>query len=373
MENKVVRIISYQNAKNYGAVLQAYGLQQTIKMLGFEDVAFINYNPTYLSDRYNPFKKTKLYCNGKSPFQKVKHYFTLPFNIWSRLRLNRIFNASVKRMLNQKGPQYTEYHQIKDTCDTLICGSDQIWNTRLTGSLDKAFFGYGEYKRLSRIISYAPSTELVVLDDLGLSNLTKHIEKLDAVSVREQQIHDRLQPCTSKEIEVCVDPTILCGGDEFSKIAAKRVVHNNYILVYAYDANDTLIQKIVRSIPNWKDYEVHTILFGAGGLGSMLDRRMHGCLSVEEFLSMFKYASYVVTNSFHGLAFSLLFHKSFNVGYLKGYSTRCESLLSQINRLDKLIIDKKQEPNWDNWDYIEIDKSLSKIRNKSLNFLKNNI
>ena len=54
---KRIRLLSFQNAHNFGAVLQAYGLQQTIKTLGFTNVKFINYNPKYLSDRYNPFQK----------------------------------------------------------------------------------------------------------------------------------------------------------------------------------------------------------------------------------------------------------------------------------------------------------------------------
>ena len=84
-----IRILSFQNANNFGAVLQAYGLQQTILSMGYKDVKFINYNPKYLSERYNPFSKTRI-LSHMTLTGLISYFF---FLISSLLR-RRCFNYS---------------------------------------------------------------------------------------------------------------------------------------------------------------------------------------------------------------------------------------------------------------------------------------
>jgi hypothetical protein len=92
-------------------------------------------------------------------------------------------------------------------------------------------------------------------------------------------------------------------------------------------------------------------------------------LSIEEFLSYIKHASYVVTNSFHGLAFSLLFEKNFNVDYEPGKHIRCESLMNQINLTSRFVKDLKNIV-WDEINYSDVNGRLAEIRNRSKDFLK---
>lgn len=372
--NLKIRILSYQNAQNYGAVLQAYGLQQVIKSLGFKDVLFINYNPDYLKKRYLVFPSKWYLPKEKGIRMILSFYINLPFKLLNRWRRNRKFSISRKKLLEQTPKQYKSYSDFKEIeCNALILGSDQIWSTWITGLPDPVYFGKGDYVGLKRIISYAPSTELSTFDNPDVVNIvSEYIKGIACLSVREESVRKKLEDLFRIDARVCVDPTILCGKASFDRIATKRNIKKNYILVYSYNNYSDLIQGLIRSIPEYTQYEIHYIGFTPSGARSTFDRRCHNEISVEEFVSLFKYASYVVTNSFHGLAFSLLYNRKFSVAYEEGKSTRCESLLLQLNALDKLVHDAG-EMNWDTFEYDKINEKMETIREESRQFLINSL
>ena len=368
--SKKIRILSFQNAHNFGAVLQAYGLQQTILSMGYTDVKFIYYNPKYLSDRYNPFVwlAHPIKWTIKTLLGRLIRF---PFYFISTLRRNAAFDGSIKRLLNQTKSLVTkESDLINEEHDVLVCGSDQIWNSALTRTFDPVFFGQGPYKKKGWCCSYAPSTELSSLTDEKTKKMADMIRTFKYVSVRETHIKEQLEKYTNQMIDVCVDPTILCGVDAYNKIAAPRQVKKDYILVYAYNHQKQSIQDLIKSIPNWQKYDVYYVLLGTRGMKTFFNHKVLCEISIEKFLSYIKYASFVVTNSFHGLAFSLLFEKNFNVAYEPGKQTRCESLLNQINLSDRFVR-KIGTESWISIDYLDINKRICKIKQHSLNFLEN--
>lgn len=367
--SKKIRILSFQNAHNFGAVLQAYGLQQTILSLGYTDVKFINYNPKYLSDRYKPFSWKQLKPAKISLKSIVGRITRVPFHFISTLKRNAAFGASIKRLLIQTDSvKKNECDLSSEEYDVLVCGSDQIWNTSLTGTFDPVFLGNGRYRRKGYAISYAPSTELSSLTEEKAKELASLLTGFRHVSVREVPIKEKLQKYTEKDIKVCVDPTILCGVDAFNKIVAPKQVKDKYILVYAYDPFKESVLKLVKSIPNWQEYKIYSILLGSRDVKLFFNRNVLCELPIEEFLSYIKHASYVVTNSFHGLAFSLLFEKNFNVAFEPGKHIRCESLLRQLNLMDRFI-DNERNVSWKNIDFKKINGELTEIRKKSYEYL----
>jgi putative sterol carrier protein len=369
-----IRILSFQNAQNYGAILQAFGLQQVIKDLGFKDVLFINYNPDYLSSRYILFPANWYKPKSKGIRNLISFYINLPFLLMNRGVRNLMFNKSRKNLIEQTKEQYVCQNDIVDVpCDYLVLGSDQIWSTWITGGPDPVFFGKGNYSGLKKTISYAPSSEMSTFNSTNnLKLISELLNGIDCISVREKTVCKMLEEKLGITSKVCVDPTILCGKASYDRIATKRKIKKDYILVYSYNNYSDLIQGLIRSIPEYSQYEIHYIGFTPSGARSTFDSRCHNEISVEEFVSLFKYASYVVTNSFHGLAFSLLFNRKFSVAYEEGKSTRCESLLLQLNALDKLVHDAG-EMNWDNFDYDEINEKMETIREESRQFLINSL
>ncbi len=372
--SKKVRIISFQNAQNYGAILQAFGLMKTIESLGYEDVQFINYNPPYLRNRYKVLSKRFFDTSKYSFIIKVKFWLTIPVIIFNRLRRNATLNKSRKRLLQQTKIVFHDVSDIKNVeCNLLICGSDQIWSTWITGNPDPVFYGKGDYIGIKRKISYAASTEISTFDNQdNVNKINALLSNIDSISVREKTAQDKLQKITGRDVHLCIDPTILCGREHFSKIASRRKVNAPYILVYSYDIGDPDVQKIIHTIPSYQEYQIHYLCFGSSGLRGTISNNIHGEISVEDYLSFFKYADYVVTNSFHGLAFSLLFEKAFNVAYMQGLSTRVESLLEQLN-LQNRLVRNNEEVSWAPIDYDLVNVGLIKIREKSINYLKTNL
>lgn len=365
-----IRIISYQNANNYGAVLQAYGLQETLKQLGCEDVKFINYNPYYLKKRYSPFEvESGVFRNFRSV---IAYLINFPFRTYSILKRNCLFNKSRRKLLSQTCIEYGDYKKIAESFDLLICGSDQIWNTNITGDYDPAYFGIFNRPKQSRVISYAPSTELSNLNEANAKRIIDNLQHFADISVRENSVYDYLKQFTDKPIEVCVDPTILCGSRSFLEVTSKRKIQNDYIIIYAYDHKDALIEYAYSKIPDLDKYELHVLLLGPRGIKSITNRYIHSEITVEDFLSYIKYASFVVTNSFHGLAFSLLFEKNFNVVLAPGKQARCVSLLQQIGLMSRFV---KEQNNisWDTIDYTGVNHKIDDIRQASINYLKRNI
>ena len=254
-----------------------------------------------------------------------------------------------------------------EEADILICGSDQIWNNELTKGLDPVFFGL-VLKKVGKVISYSPSTEITSLSDEIISEIAEKTTHFSNISVREQSVKEKLQPVISQPIEVCVDPTILCNKEAYNKIASRNLVKVPYICVYAYYPNEEIVQKVIKTIPNYEWYEVHYISFTAESMNKWRDKSYHFAISVEDFISYFKHASYIVTNSFHGLAFSLIFEKNFMVTWMDGKSSRCESLLREVGLLNRQIHDAA-EAKWEELDYTQINRELNKLQNHSRDFL----
>lgn len=375
MESKdlKIRIVSFQNAHNFGAVCQAYGLQQTLYKMGYNDVMFINYNPDYLKQRYNPLDTWK-YLDRKAPiFRRLIRIFKWSVYVTTSYFRNYQFNKSIRRLLKQTDKElHTKAEVAQIQADVLICGSDQIWNTSLTGQYDPVFFGYFDPSISARTIAYAPSTELSTLSCDNLSAIIEMISYINAISVRESSIRDVLQPHIKKNISVCVDPTILCGRDAYDNITAKRLVEKPYICVYSYFPKEQLVYDVLRTIPNYESYEIRYILFDAPNFSQAFDKEIHGAIPVEKFLSYIKYASYVVTNSFHGLAFSLLFEKNFCVTSVSNKSTRCKSLLQDINLMDRFV-KEPEAAHWEEINYNCVNQELMKLRKASREFLVNSI
>jgi len=370
--SKKVRIISYHNAHNFGAILQAYGLQETLKKLGYTDVLFMHYEPTYLKNRYNPLSKKNRTPSHGNIIKKLKWLIGyLYFCINSFLR-NQHFKKSIKRLLNQTSIKYDEYTSyVDETIDILICGSDQIWNCDITGKVDPIFFGKNIYKHLGYAISYAASSELSSISaKQNIEEIKSNLNNLKEISVREYQLKVILEQYTQKAIKTCIDPTLLAGSEVFNKIVTNRKIKDNYILIYSYDANDFLTQKVIQKIPNYNSFKQHIILLGPKTCKQVLNKNIHSAIYVEDFLSYFQQASYIVTNSFHGLAFSLLFNKNFNVTYAPGKENRCKSLLNQIDLMDRFI-DNETTISWELPDYNKINTNIEKIRKTSLNYLIN--
>lgn len=349
MNKKKIGIITFDWATNYGAVLQAYALQSFLQKRGFF-VEIIKYKPArvILIQYLVWLKKMKLQL----------FYKELLFKLFrSRYLIYSTKSFYTNHSLIEIGSDY----------DVYICGSDQIWNTYFLNNAE------GKRKVLSyflnfvsdtkKRIAYATSFGAVVLDKYDKSLLLKPLTMFSVIGVRENTAKDIISQLGLNS-QVVLDPTCLLKGSDYIEMFNLKVNKQNNILTYVLH-DHPLSNSII---------EYHTLKYNKV-------EQVKSFYSIIKWLTSIFNSDYIITNSFHGTVFAILFHIPFIVILIEGsgMNDRLLTLLSNLNLLSRVVYDY-DESNLDllyhnritiNWKSIDIE--LNKLRDLSMDFLLNNI
>ncbi len=294
-------IITCQNAVNHGARLQCYALSHWLQNQGHE-VEVIDYRPSYSLDA------RLFYWPGLSFKRWIKLFYYYP------LRKRNIERRKSFDAFSQKYIPLTKqiFYSIDDLrknpprADIYIAGSDQIWNTTLPNGADPAYyldFGPSYICRESFAASFATETLKPGIETFVEENL----KRFDKITVREQsalQILDALGLKGSLQ----EDPVFLLSASEWDDIADGSGAGEKYVLVYDFYLGDD-IKKEAQRIAKEKGLKIYSIC--RTNL-SYADKNFVYA-GPETFVSLVKYASYVVSNSFHGTAFAMIYGVPFKV------------------------------------------------------------
>lgn len=352
---------------NYGAVLQTYALQTFIESLG-HSVEIIDYRPDYIVEDQaytyianQQFKKNiiykLIYVVGKFP---------------SKFKRKKVFNNFYKRKLNLSSHTYKTYNDLllgTIEADTYICGSDQIWSYTNGGFKDEAYF-LGFAPKDKKRISYAPSGSFPnPLPHEMRKKLISLLQNLDTISVREGTTIPLLAPLTDKEITEVLDPVFLVSLDTWRKQLSPIDKLNSCSFILAYPIGDeelvlTCAQKLS------KETKLPVICISAS---QRVDSRVDIQLTPkpEEFLYLFSQAAYIVTNSFHGTAFSIIFKKQFWSCVTAIANNRILSLLEKTGLNNHLITSESKISKNIIIDYNEVETMLNRWIQTSQSYLKN--
>lgn len=319
-------ILTFHSAHNYGAVLQAFGLQEYLRSRG-HDALVIDYRPGYITNCY-PKDGSAFWKNSnlKECISGLYNYY-----VHSDIRHRRWdnFEHFISSRLNlypyRAGMDFHEF-------DAVFIGSDQVWSKAHTGGhYDPMFFGEG-FK--CKVIPYAPSCTSLSLSDEDKAFFKQHLDQMTAVSVRERQLKEVLQPLAQKEITVVVDPSLLAGRECFDTISADIKRKRPYILIYEIFGHPE-VYRTAKVLAKRMDADIVELV---NGMRSYHRSSMREDASPEEFLGYIKHAACVLTSSFHGTAFSLMFNTPFYT-VLQGTAAdnRMTSLLESINMRNRTI------------------------------------
>ena len=331
-----IGLVSIHSAHNYGSVLQAYALQETLKKYS-SDVTIIDYRPKYFEKMYKIFSFS-IYRDYKGVPSKIIHFFWRTLFLYGRIKKANVFKRFMKEnyCLTQRFNDYGSLKTLSKDFDIVFVGSDQVWNTDITEGFDKAYYlGFVDDKTIKA--SYAASIARPEIDQKYLGEYKKYLSRFDGLSVREEAGKKELEKYLDQKIEVSIDPTLLVKKAVWDSLAAKsklKITSKKYILTYILEDNPELTKTVnylseklnlpVLSVAKIKRFKRETIFKDAGP---------------EDFLKLFKNAEVVVTNSFHGTVFSVLYEKrNFIVPHLKT-SSRMINLLKTLH-LEERIIDK---------------------------------
>lgn len=362
---KKIGILTFHSAYNYGAVLQCYALQQTLSELGGQ-VEIINYVPSYLMKEYRLFDISRIEKESFVKFAKGMVREILCFPIRLKRKLNFVKFQKEKLVLSRKITDKTQLQSY----DVFIFGSDQIWNPKLTNGLDDMYLGqFGFPKQGKRYISYAPSMEQINLNACQQDRFRQALGDFDAISVREVNMIKILQPLVQRNIECVIDPTLLASPKVWEKMVDKIEATEKYVLVYQIRTCEDTV-RIANVIAQQLGVKVQIITTQIHRKSARNESQTD---SPKEFLAKIKAAACVVTTSFHGTAFSLIFNRPFYcVSLGDGYDNRSKSLLESLD-LQSRLLEKSANPVFSEIEYSKVNEQLNESRRQSLNFLKRNL
>ncbi len=273
---KKIGILTFAFADNYGAVLQSYALKRYIESKGYQ-VSIIDYRPR------------KMY----SIRTRIRKIF------YNNMQENK-FKAFRKKYLNIS---------LKNNYDIVVVGSDQVWNPEII-CFDKNWFE--PRCQYNKIIAYAVSVgkeRLSIREREFFLNNKERLNNYCAIGVRETSAKKLLETMDIKATVVC-DPTFLLMNKigEYDKIAKSSLINiqDEYILVYALEPSQKM-DNILKKIKN--RYAYNTIAIHPMNVCYCEVDNFVQNAGPEDFLKLVKNAKMVVTNSFHGLAFSLIYGK----------------------------------------------------------------
>ena len=328
-----IGILTYHRAENYGALLQAYATMTYLRSMGHK-VSFVDYWPKYHSDFFSIFSLGIF--RKKNIKGKIMMLFRLAlWGIPKYIRKSRLQRFMHKRLGVSRLPLYTNDDCKTEQYDMVVYGSDQIWRKQNLGGVgfDSWYFGSDNVQSLRKVV-YAGSMGAVSLDSKDEAFVLQQMKNFDALSVRERDLHDFF---SSKGIEsqlVC-DPVFLLSKNEWLEVASRKSTKIKYILFYNLlnSPNSVSFANQLSKKTGLPVIEINKVL----NFSRFISRRYVSCASVEQFLGLISHAEYVVSNSFHGVAFSMLFERNFFAVGMGKKANRVVTLLQISGILDRYI------------------------------------
>jgi len=355
-----IGILTYHRSHNYGALLQAIALRKVLTDMGHE-VTFIDYWPDYHRHMYNFFSWESLREseNIKDALKYIKNVVLFPVSRRERIRN---FNA----FINEYIVPYIS--SVKDSYDLVIHGSDQIWRKQPEmHTYNPVYFGNHQINT-KRNISYAASMGILPDNDADKQLLKKLLCHLDEISAREENLKNLVSELGYK-CRQDIDPTLLLTGKDWCDLLKiRKKTAKGYVLYYRLLSNSFDEKQILlfaqRHCLKLKILNSAVYRFSSDINITTADPK--------QFLELVYNADFVFTSSFHGLVFSILFHKPFFCSFSKNAS-RAESILHTCGITERLLPPCSSIPNEvKEINYSEVETKFESLRLDTLNYFKDN-
>ncbi|WP_407382390.1 polysaccharide pyruvyl transferase family protein [Ruminococcus sp.] len=358
-----VGVITIQNAINYGSTLQAYALQEALKDLG-HDVVVIDYQNPKLNAiyrrNYSMSYVVKLLLKGhlRSGLSECKEINRCKRNDKYR-RMLKEYDSYRENKLHLSYPVINENDEIFQQFDALICGSDQVWRTSIVG--DQAVYYLDIPNFTHKKIAYAASG-----DSVSCKERINSIKRIRHISVREHELEKELKKMGLNDVVTVCDPTLLCDKSFWKRQLSVERSDNEYIFAYLM-WDEPIVLDYIDQLS--KEKGLPAVVIHRAAEQVTVNNKTFNTSSPQHFIDLLANAKYVINNSFHGLAMSIIYEKQFMVfpsdqrieNCLKTYRLQARS----ITKTAKLG-DIDQPINWK-----EVDAEMKKEREFGIKFLEN--
>lgn len=354
-------IITFHFVNNFGGVLQAYAMQQTVRQYCGCEAQIIDYRNGFIT-LTDAIRVLPLSSQPKEIATGIR---TLP-DRFGRLGKFERFRKEEMRLTPLRYSHARLKREVPDA-DAYICGSDQIWNPVLTFGVDESYYldFVGDE---SKKVAFAPSFGNARMPKVFQKKTQRLLQNLDAISVREKTGEETVFNLTNRPAELLIDPTFLLDKAHWEHMALESQVRQPYILLYIMQSDRTMYE-YVRALKQRLGLcvvEISRYGFNPGFVDETLVD-----VGPREFLSLFCHADYICTNSYHGLIFSLIFEKQFCLVPCKRFQDRINHLVEMLSV--KIEAGDIEQAGNANYDFKTVRERIRVERERSICWLRNQL
>lgn len=353
--------MTMHKVQNYGSALQAYALQKYLDKLGYKN-EIIDY----------------LYPTNK-PQTTLKHKVAslLPYNVKKVNKFKKFWN----KYLRTSRQTFTSYDQLTpDTCeyDIYLTGSDQVWNPLFK---EEAFPFMFNFIKGGKKLSYAASFSSGEVEECYKQKFSEYLSQYSHISVREESGVKIVKELTGKEAKHVCDPTFLLNDEDWNELESKSGVTKEpyilvYILAYAYNPYPHIFN-IIEKVRKELNYKV-IFIDGSFKYAFKKGYELKKGNGPADFLSLFRNASFVITTSFHGTAFSINFRRPV-ISVIQpdlNKDSRMYSILKQVSLEKQAVVYNKDfvfKKDYMNIYTEEVNSKIQELKEASRSFLKESL
>lgn len=376
---KTIGIITIVKVNNYGAELQAFALQRKLNQIGYKAEII-----DYLFYKNKEFKKEKVSrpCYNFPLKKKIKE-FCLPIvekmkslphykDYKNRVRGFKRFHDKYTRFSSVRYCSYSQLYTNSPAYDVYCVGSDQVWNPYCFTSLNPYFLTFAP--KSSKKIAYASSFGVKSLPNDTKNIYKENLSQFTHISTREDTGIKIIKDLTGRNAKLVLDPTFLLTQREWDEIASYSKVPNyKYILLYVLKDSKFITETAIELS---KLLRLKIVRITKGAFKQDWNKPILDIIDAapDEFVGLFSKADIILTNSFHGTVFSIIYQKDFYTILKKDKdnNSRQIDLLNNLG-LDNRIVYEGYFQRQPSIDYQVCNLKKEKLRNQSLDYLINAI
>lgn len=314
---KIALLTLHKQNNNFGTVLQAHSLYSYLEEIGY-DVELVDYCPYYM--------------NGINSLSSgIKKIIANTLNLPYFLRRDRRFTSFVEEQKMTR--RYSDNAQLlaePPQADIYLIGSDQVWNKNYLCGRDPSY--YLNFVQSPNKLSYAASVGNEMQSAAEVESLIRKIKNFRFVSFREKRSAEQLRENGRTDAKFVLDPVFLHSKEYYHQWESENP-HKGYVLAYIMEKNNFLAQAAEDIARKY-----HKKIIEIGGFRSKCHSDFFDkSAGPREFLSYIRNADFVVTSSFHGTAFSLIYQKQFLSALPSRHTLRLTNILEASGTMDRLF------------------------------------
>jgi hypothetical protein len=367
-----IAVLTYNIGKNYGGILQSYAMLQTLKKLGHKPELL------YIESKFHHNWKTFLIIYLLSRF--ANKWDDLKFAVKNEDEIYKNLFCFIDKYINTKTKPLKSYKDFvnvtQNNYDAYLVGSDQVWRAKIFKYIDYSFFGFVKDDN-PILLSYAASfgVDRWEYNEYEKQKYKKQIQRFSGISIREESGVELCKKYFEKEAVHVLDPSMLLSVDDYRSLIENEnePKHNGGLLIYILDDTNEKLEliNIISKKLSIKPFKINAKSQNNNNIEDMIYP------TVTSWLKGFDDAEYVITDSFHGCVFSIIFNIPFIVyGNEKRGMSRFESLLKMFNLEDRLVLSKSEvnvEKIKCSIEWGDVNLKLVELKEMSMSFLTNNL